>query len=196
MYRVEVVVEGVGNGLLMHKFSVAATASLEGEVRKAKQKQLTPAEEAEQGAYRLEAKDGAKGQLCLPAEHFLGALTAAGSSLKVRGSGKSTYKKAFAGHLDVAPAYVGLTDGQGNPMYDYMVDSRPVVIKATKGRVIRHRPFIAAGWRAKFEIKVGDDGIPVEVVQSALATAGEAHGVADYRPRFGHFRIVSFDRIA
>ena len=45
-YTVHVVVEGTGRGLLMHKFSTGASASLEQEVKKTKSAHGTPQEEA------------------------------------------------------------------------------------------------------------------------------------------------------
>lgn len=193
MYKIKVTVEGTGKGLLMHKFGIEATASVEREVKKAKPARPGPAEEAEQGAYRIETTDGNKGQLCLPAEHFLGAMIKAGSSQQVKGKGKKTYKASMQGNVEIQPEYIGLTDDTSTPLSEYIVDSRPVRIKATGGRVIRHRPHLKA-WRAMFEIVVMDDGVPLEVVQAILAEAGQSSCVGDYRPRFGQFRIVSFDK--
>ncbi|HXF43875.1 MAG TPA: hypothetical protein VNK70_00110 [Candidatus Paceibacterota bacterium] len=196
MYEIQVVVEGVGRGLLMHKFSVEASAELESELKKVKRQQRTPQDEAEQVAYRLHPNgDENVGQLCLPAEHFLGAIVNTGSSLQVKGRGKKTYKGAFKGQLGVVPDFIGLTDTKSKPLFTFKIDSRPVKIKATQGRIIRHRPWLEAGWRAAFRIQVGDDTIPLEVVQSALEEAGRSACVGDYRPRFGQFRIVSFEKV-
>ncbi len=194
MYDVNVVVEGVGRGLLMHKFSVKATAKMESKVKSSGNDYGTPQDQAEDVSYRLDAEDGQKGQLYLPAEHFLGAITAAGSGLRVVGQGKKTYKGTFSGNLDVLPDCLVLTTNAGEPLFDYKIDSRPVKISATKGRLIRHRPHIPAGWRTNFTIRVEDDNIPLEVVQAALAEAGKSKCVGDFRPRFGQFRIVSLDK--
>ncbi|HCP08404.1 MAG TPA: hypothetical protein DIT25_01225 [Candidatus Moranbacteria bacterium] len=194
MYDVKVVVEGTGRGLLMHKFSIAASAGLENEVKKAKAVKFTPEVDAEMVAYRLDKVDGQeKGQLCLPAEHFLSSITAAGTSFQKKGQGKKTYKGAFQGSVEVSPDYIGLTNVSGNALMDYEIDSRPVRIKATQGRIIRHRPHIKI-WRASFTIQVADDSIPLEVVQAALEEAGKSKCVGDYRPRYGQFRIVSFEQ--
>lgn len=194
MYKVKAVVEGVGRGLMMHKFGVAAQIEVGNKVRQAgSANKVVPEVEAEQGAYRLEPKEGeAKGQLCLPAEHFLGAMTGAASSFQQKGRGKKTYKDNFKGAVEVRPDYLGLTDDQGKPVCDYAIDSRPVRVQ--KGRIIRHRPFFKPGWRTEFEIEVMDDTIPLEVVQAVLEEAGRSKCVGDYRPRFGQFRIVSLDK--
>ena len=194
-YTVHVVVEGVGRGLLMHKFSTGASASLEQEVKKTKSAHGTPQEEAEQAAYRLASGNGHLGQLMLPAEHFLGAITNAGSGLQVRGKGKATYKKLFKGALDIEPDYIGLSSNAGETLHNYAVDSRPVKIKATQGRVMRHRPHLI-DWRAEFNVVVRNDGIPLEVLEAAIADAGQSQCVGDYRPRYGTFRIVRCERVA
>lgn len=193
-YTVRVVVEGIGRGLLMHKFSTGASAELEQEVKKTKRATGTPAEEAEQAAYRLASGNGHLGQLMLPAEHFLGAITNAGSGLQVRGKGKATYKKLFKGGLDIKPDYIGLTSTAGEELREYVVDSRPVKIKATQGRVMRHRPHLM-DWRAEFDVLVNNDGIPIEVLEAAIAEAGQSQCVGDYRPRYGTFRIVRCERV-
>lgn len=194
MYTIHVQVEGTGRGLLMHKFSVKASTESEAKVKKVSRNHGTPESEAEDVAYRLDRVNGQdKGQLCLPAEHFLGAVVKAGSSLQIKGRGKKTYKGAFQGQLDVLPDYIGLTSNNSQ-LFDFNIDSRPVKIKATQGRIVRHRPHILAGWRAEFDIQVADDEIPLEVIQAAVEEAGRSCCVGDYRPRFGQFRIVSFEK--
>jgi len=195
MYTISVIVEGIGRGLLMHKFSVEATAELENEVKRAKKVKYVPKDEAEMVTYRLDPKKGEKkGQLCLPAEHFLGAIVGAGASFQKKGQGKKTYKGSFQGFVEIAPEYIGLENSDGKPLYDYAIDSRPVRIKATQGRIMRHRPIIKK-WRAQMQIEVADDAIPMDVVQAAFEEAGRSRCVGDYRPRFGQFRIVSFEKI-
>lgn len=194
-YTVHVVVEGTGRGLLMHKFSAGASAELEQEVKKTKQMRGTTEEEAEQAAYRLASANGKLGQLMLPAEHFLGAVTNAGSGLQVRGKGKATYKRLFKGALDITPDFIGLENVKGEKLFSFAIDSRPVKIKATQGRVMRHRPHLT-DWRAEFDVVVNNDGIPVEVLQAAIAEAGQSQCVGDYRPRYGTFRIVKCERVA
>lgn len=192
MYTIDVVVKGSGRGLLMHKFSVEAESELSNQVKKAKPARPTREVEAEQVAYRLLSANGDKGQLCLPDEHFLSAMSSAAAGLKIVGRGKKSYKSSFQGAVDVSPTAVGLVDpATGKPLFEYEIDSRSVRIPATKGRVIRHRPFLKE-WQAAFTITVHDSGIPEEVIQSALVTAGQEKGVGDYRPRFGQFMLVKF----
>ncbi len=190
--KIKVVLEGIGRGLLMHKFCIEA---YENQVKKNKAKP-SPEEEAERVAYRLAPeKESEKGQLCLPAEHFIGSLISAGAGFKQVGGGKKTYKSVLTGNLDICPENVGLTDAKGTPLKDYKIDSRPVCIRATKGRIIRHRPLIEVGWRAEFTLVLSDDSVPLEVIKAVLEEAGKSKCVGDFRPRFGQFRVISVDKI-
>lgn len=195
MYTINVVVESMGaRGLLMHRFPVEESAAMESAVKKTNRKNVPREEEAEAAAYRLESgMKGKLGQLALPAEHFLGALTAAGSNYAVKGRGKATHKATFKGAIDITPDLIGLTAPDGTILYSYEIDSRAVRIKATGGRIIRNRPHIKV-WRAKFVITVSDDSIDYDVVRAALVDAGQSKCVGDYRPRFGQFGIVHFER--
>jgi hypothetical protein len=82
------------------------------------------------------------------------------------------------------------------PAQDFEVDSRPVTIPATKGRVMRHRPRFD-DWGAKFSLKINDSLISTELVHQLLNEAGEQIGIGDFRPEktgpFGTFRVVKFD---
>jgi hypothetical protein len=75
-----------------------------------------------------------------------------------------------------------------------MPDSRTVVIKATKGRIVRIRPKLE-NWELDFTIQLISDDLPVEVVKSALDDAGREGGIGDYRPRFGRFIVTSFQEV-
>jgi len=54
MYTINVTVEGIGRGLLMHKFSNEAAAQLSSVIKKVSKKRGSEEEEAEKAAYRLE----------------------------------------------------------------------------------------------------------------------------------------------
>jgi len=191
--KIKVVLEGVGRGLLMHKFDMGA---YENQVKRSKTAKPDPEEEAEKVAYRLKpSNESEKGQLCLPAEHFIGTLISAGAGFKQVGNGKKTYKAGLSGSLDIYPDYIGLTDANGTPIKEFKVDSRPVCIRATKGRIIRHRPLIEAGWRAEFIMVISNDSASLEVIKAILEEAGKSKCVGDFRPRFGQFRIISAEKI-
>ncbi|MHB9019627.1 MAG: hypothetical protein ACYC3G_01980 [Minisyncoccota bacterium] len=191
--KIRVVLEGTGRGLLMHKFDME---SYENQVKRSKAAKPTPEEEAEKVAYRLKTpNESEKGQLCLPAEHFIGTLISAGAGFKQVGKGTKTYKAALSGSIDILPDFVGLTNAKGEPLKEYKIDSRPVCIRATKGRIIRHRPLIEAGWRAEFTMVISNDSVSLEVIKAILEEAGKSKCVGDFRPRFGQFSVVSAEII-
>jgi len=180
MRTYNVVIEGVAPGLLMHKFSAQAETELLSNTRKTNPKSETPAEAAEQVAYR-----DTEGKLCQPAEHIYAALCKAASEFKIRGRGKKTYKDPVKGNVMVWPEFIP------HQVQNYVVDSRPVRIQ--RARVMRHRPLLPE-WRLRFTLQVLDSGaVPTETLQAILARAGETIGIGDYRPRFGRFRVVSFE---
>jgi hypothetical protein len=90
---------------------------------------------------------------------------------------------------------ITILNGHGGPAESFEVDSRPVTIPATKGRVMRHRPRFD-NWGAKFNLLLNDDLLSVENVHQLLTEAGMSYGIGDFRPEkrgpFGTFRVVSF----
>ncbi|MBI2644709.1 hypothetical protein HYW94_00845 [Candidatus Uhrbacteria bacterium] len=191
MYEVAVKIQGSAP-LLMHKFSMEATAELEGTVKSRKTGPPLPEVEAEQGAYRLDPANGdKKGQLCVPGEHVYQTMVKAASSFQVKGQGKKTFKDPVKGGVGVFPEYSGITNLKGEKLYDYAIDKRPARIGTA--RVLRARPRLEE-WCTEFTLSVLDERIlPVEVLQSILVRAGQHNGIGDYRPRFGKFIVTKFD---
>jgi hypothetical protein len=193
MKRFHVKIQGVAP-LLMHKFSVEASAEISATVKKRKSGPPDPRDEAERGAYRLDPADGEKkGQLCLPGEHFYQSMICAASGYQVQGQGKKTYKDPLKGNTFVEPEYIGLVNLGGVKLFEYKLDIRPVRIKAA--RINRSRPLIEE-WVAEFDIVVTDeDAVPPAVLHAILVSAGQTKGVGDYRPRFGRFMVVKFEEV-
>jgi hypothetical protein len=85
-------------------------------------------------------------------------------------------------------------DGKSN-VKDYEVDSRPVTIPSTKGKVMRHRPRFDQ-WSMRFTLRINEDILPVDFVQLLLTEGGQQIGIGDFRPEksgpFGTFQITSW----
>ncbi len=151
---------------------------------------LPPKEEAELATYRNKA-----GQIVVPGDSLLGAIKAASTDFKVKGKGKTTYKKFVDSGLEVEE------DAVIAPQ-EYIVDSRPVVI--SRSRVIRSRPRFDE-WEATFNIAVLDpdtwlDPFDEEYsgggnLRDIIDAAGRFKGIGDFRPRFGRFEIASFELV-
>jgi hypothetical protein len=188
MKTIEVEIRGTAS-LLIHRFSENAEGA--GKTRRIEATKRDPREEATKAAYI--AKDGT---YYFNAFSITGCIGNAGVNHKTTGSRKSL-------RYVVPSAVRMLTDGitilNGNgPAKSFEVDSRPVNIPATKGRVMRHRPRFDQ-WGAKFQLLVNDDILSVDMVHQLLNEAGQNIGIGDFSPRcrgpFGTFRVVSFQAI-
>src|SRR5271169_630749 len=130
MKSVTVTIKGL-SPLLMHAFPMVQEPNLD---------KKTMEEQAEYSAYRNPDTK----ELYIPAVCLQRALVNAASYSK--GKGRSSLVKQAAACILVSPERLGL--GVSN----FQIDSRPVVIAATKGRIIRHRPRLDA-WKVTAEIE-------------------------------------------
>ena len=186
MKTFEVRIEGV-TPLLQHRFGEAAeTASSS---RKVMIKAVDPREEAERTAYR-----SADGTLYFPGAAIARLLREAGGGHKARGSRKSL-KYIVPSAVLVNDDEISLLDGT-EPARGFEVDSRPVTIPATKGRVMRHRARLNR-WAAEFSIEIDEDELPTDIVHQLLVEGGRKLGVGDFRPErggpFGRFMVTRWE---
>jgi hypothetical protein len=123
-------------------------------------------------------------------------LREAGSNHKLKGSRKST-KFVVPAAVLVTEEAIPVLNGDGKtPIADFEVDSRPVTIPATKGRVMRHRPRFDA-WSMRFMVRVNDSLLPTDFVHKLLVEGGQQVGIGDYRPArggpFGTFIVTLWE---
>ena len=160
--------------LLMHAYPLVAIENLE----------KKPIEEqAELAAYR----DPETKQLFIPGTNIQRALVAAATYSK--GKGRASLQKQAAACLLVNPQRVSLgTD-------TYAIDSRPVVIPATKGRVLRHRPLLDA-WEIEFSIEYDKNLLTETQLRRIVDDMGSRVGLLDFRPEkkgpFGRSMVVAW----
>ena len=121
-------IEGV-TALLMHRFGEAEEA--EKTTRRVHLQEEDPRDAAARTAYR-----SPDGTLYLPGSAVARLLRESGGGHKQRGSRKSLKYVVPAAVLVVEDA-IPLLNGSG-PATHFEVDSRPVTIPATKGRIMRH----------------------------------------------------------
>lgn len=152
-----------------------------------------PRVEAEKAAYRDH-----DGTLYFPGTMIARILRDAGSSHKQRGSRKSL-RYIIPAAVIVLDEVITMRDTEGKPLSEFEVDSRPVTIPSTKGRIMRHRPRLNT-WGAEFSIEVDPEMIDVEIVHQLLTESGKRLGLGDYRPSsggpFGRFQVHSWKEIA
>lgn len=127
------------------------------------------------------------GKPILPASNLLRALVDAGQFIKAGRSKLSTSRSSLipAGvamreiELPVSPA-------------KWEVDSRSVVIPATGGRIMAHRPRFDQ-WAVSCTLDVDGEMFSADLVRQLVDFAGSRVGVGDFRPMrrgpFGRFRV-------
>jgi len=182
-----VVIESL-TALLQHRFADAE--EIDTATRKVHVKTKDPREEAEKAAYRT-----AEGYLYVPGAAIARMIREAGAAHKQRGSRKSL-KYVIPAAVLVPDEQIVLRDSEGAPLTEFEVDSRPVVIPSTKGRVMRHRPRINPPWHLEFHLEIDDDTMEPSLVHQLLGEGGTKLGLLDYRPEkggpFGKFSVVSW----
>ncbi|MBC24726.1 MAG: hypothetical protein CMJ32_12535 [Phycisphaerae bacterium] len=178
MKTVHVKIQGT-TALLQHRFGAEAQAASTKKTRAVQIKEDNPREEAEKVCYR--DRDG---HLYHPSASIARLLREAGGAHKQRGSWKSLKYIVPAG-VRLADDVIELYELDGvTRKTDFEVDSRPVTIPATKGRIMRHRP-IHYDWVAKFSLVINSDVLDEDVIQQLLTEGGERIGIGDFRPEKG-----------
>jgi hypothetical protein len=80
---------------------------------------------------------------------------------------------------------------------EWHVDSRAVVIPATRGRILRHRPMFNE-WSVTFDLQINTDLIDERMVREIVNNAGALVGIGDFRPAkkgpYGRFSIASWEK--
>ena len=189
MKTIEVTIEGL-TAILMHRFG--EQAEVEAEAKSVKVESLTPAEQAERAAYRHE-----DGTLYMPGAAIARLIREAGGSHKQRSTRKSL-KYIVPAAVIVLNDEITLHDASGDPMIKIEVDSRPVVIPATKGRIMRHRARLEK-WRASFALEIDENVLDGTTIHQLLEEGGRRIGVLDYRPEkggpYGRFSIIRWDEV-
>lgn len=177
MKQIDVSIKGVAP-LLQHKMSLEAETQLASKTKK--RAGAVEAEAVEKSLYKV------GDTICQPSEHILQAIIKRLSAYKIVGQRQKTYKELGIGALNISPEMIP------HKNQTWGVDSRTVVIPATRGRTVRLRPRLE-NWELDFTIEIINDSLPVEVVKGALDDAGREGGLGDYRPRFGRFIVTRFE---
>ncbi|MEE9177580.1 MAG: hypothetical protein V3U46_04065 [Acidimicrobiia bacterium] len=147
----------------------------------------TAREQAEKKLYTHE------GEIGIPQPNLFRCFIDAGKFFK-NGRSKITTQKT-----SLIPACVEI-EGMFLPLKtseDWQVDTRPVRIPATGGRILAHRPMFEK-WGLAFETEVDTSMISVKLFRELVDAAGKRIGLGDFRPDtkgpFGKFVVVEWDR--
>ncbi len=173
--------------LLQQRF--CESAELPGATRAMLVNHGTPREEAEKVTYR-----DSQGRFYFPGTAIGRLLREAAANHKMKGSRRSARFVVPAAVLVMTDA-VFLLNGNGELAVDFETDSRPVVIPATRGRIMKHRPRFDK-WSASFVIRINETLLPVDFVHRLLTEGGQQIGIGDFRPEkggpFGTFNVVEW----
>jgi len=166
------------SALLMHRYPLLKIEGFENK---------TPEEQAELSAYR----DPDTRELYVPGTCVQRSLVNA--AVFSKGKGRASLQKIAAACMFVTPEQISL--GTKN----YRLDSRAVVVPATKGRITRHRPRIDT-WECTFFLDYEDTLLKAEQVRTIVDNAGERVGLLDFRPErkgpFGRFMVTEWKEVA
>ena len=146
--------------LLMHRFPLEPVVAFEKKTRE---------EQAEIAAYR----DEESGELYIPGVAVQRALI--GAAVYSKGKGRASLQKQAAACMLVTPEKLLLGTK------DYTIDSRAVVVPATKGRIVRHRPRLDE-WKVDFDLEYDDELLTEQQVRTIVDDMGKHVGLLEFRP--------------
>lgn len=174
MKSVSITIEGI-SPLLMHAFPMQPIEALE---------KKSPEEQAKLCEYR-DVSDLHK--LAIPSIALQRALISAASYSK--GKGRGNLSRIVAACVLVDPQYLTLSH------QSYEVDARPVVVPATKGRVIRYRPRFDK-WAVSADITYDENLLTEAQLRRVVDDCGSRVGLLDFRPEkrgpFGRFMVTEW----
>ena len=186
MILIRVEIEGM-TPLLMNRFTEEAEVKISSGTSAAvkPKSKLSPREQAERKAYADE-----NGNLYLPGPNIFACLIQAGTFHKIGKKAVTTLRSSLI------PAGIALSEIVC-PLNTktFEVDSRSVVIPATGGRIMCHRPRLDS-WALKFTLEVDEDMFHPDFVRELVEDAGHKIGLGDFRPArkgpFGKFSITAW----
>lgn len=174
MKKAIVTIKGI-TPLLMHAFPLTPVEAFE---------KKTPAEQAELIAYR----DPDTKELYVPGTGIQRGLINAAKFSKGKGRGSLV--------SEVSAGVLVLTERASLGIKDYTIDTRPVVISATKGRILRHRPRIEK-WEFTFECEFDDSLLSDAQFRKIVDDLCQRVGFLDFRPEkkgpFGRGMVTKWE---
>jgi hypothetical protein len=149
--------------------------------------------------HRLQQLLGMPWDIAFPGSAFARMLREAGGSHKARGQRKSLKYVVPAAVIVLEDLYGFYLKDRKTLVVDFEVDSRPVTIPATKGRIMRHRARLNE-WVLKPTIRINEEILAESMVRQLFAEGTAQIGLGDYRPEkggpFGVSQIVEWKVIS
>lgn len=186
---ISVTIRGV-TPLLMNRFTADKAVKEDG----------TPVMSGEPGTPREQAAVKRyyddNGHLFIPGASIFACLIAAGKFQKVGKSKLTTMKTSLVpAGLAVEELDCLLHTPEGDPIADWEVDSRSVVVPSTGGRIMCHRPRIDR-WDCTYTLDIDSEMFTENVIRKLVDDGGKKIGLCDYRPSrkgpFGRYVVVKW----
>lgn len=174
--------------LLCNRFTEAAALSVSsGTSSTLRGSKPPPREQAQAKLYT-----DSNGKPVLPSPNVLAALVDAGKFIKVGKSKLSTNRSSLVpAGLTIPEVELPITPAR------WEVDSRAVVVPATGGRIVAHRPRFDE-WAVHFTLDIDDSLFSEGLVRELVDMAGKRIGLGDYRPArrgpFGRFVVANWKK--
>jgi hypothetical protein len=182
----EILIHATGiTPLLLNKFTDEAAIMASGGTRGASAgaERKTPLDICESKLYR-----GLDGGLIIPQPNLLRSLVDGGRFHKVGKKQVTTKEESMMfACVDIEDAEIPLIHKA-----PWKVDTRPVVIPSTKGRILAHRPMFD-DWRLEFTVQLDPSILGPGIFRKIVDDAGKRIGLGDFRPArkgpYGKYRV-------
>lgn len=187
MKNIRIRIEGV-SPLLMHKFTdEAALGATEGKRSSSVGDRGTPREQAEAVLYKDEL-----GRIGIPQPNLFTCLVEGGKFFKIGRSKVTTQRSSLIpAVLLIREAFIPLDYEE-----PWEVDTRPVRIPATGGRILRYRPAFEK-WGLEFHVELDEELLGIKLFRDIVDAAGKRVGLGDFRPDtkgpFGKFVVSQWE---
>ena len=186
--RIAIEIQGV-TALICNKFTDAAQLAASGGSRSsaAAGDRGTPLEIADSKLYR-----DVDGTISIPQPNLLRSIVDGGQFHKAGRSKITTQKSSLIyACVDIEGTMISIVHKE-----PWRVDSRPVRIPSTGGRILAHRPMFD-DWRLAFTVILDTDIIGANLLRQIIDDSGRRIGLGDFRPGckgpFGKFVVVKWD---
>jgi hypothetical protein len=148
-----------------------------------------PQDAAEDGLYKDD--DGTSG---IPGPNLFRCIIDAGTFFKCGKSKVTTLKSSIIPScVSVAELFIPIDHKQ-----PWKVDTRPVRIPATGGRILRHRPCFD-DWSLTFNLELDEEIMSDGLLREIMDAAGKRIGLGDFRPSckgpFGKFVVTDWKEV-
>lgn len=184
---VAVTINGV-SPLLLRSFGAGFDSNGEGSAI-VQGKDLLPREVAEANLYL----DQDQNTIIIPGPNVYRSIIDAGKYHKIGKSKVTTMKSSLVPAGIILPELELPITPQ-----EWEVDARPVVIPATRGRVMRYRPRFDA-WSVSFTLEIDTSMFSTKFVRQLVDDAGKKIGLGDFRPDckgpFGRFVVTKWKEV-